>query len=119
VRSETDLFPFHFCASTAAKSTQATRSDCFCDPLVSAHRRIELAECNLRNFLCIAVGNTGRGAIGRLHGRRKVTMVCMDIFSVVLRLTRSTGRVQSTAGEVVVLLSSKATRKKARNTHYT
>ena len=119
MRSETNLLPDHSCASTAAKSTQATRSDCFCDRLVSAHRSLEPAECNLRNFLCIVVGNTERGAIGRRHGLRKVTMVCMDIFSVVQPLTRSTGRVLSAAGETDVLLSSKATGKKARNTHYT
>ena len=112
MRSETNLLPDHSCASTAAKSTQATRSGCFCDPLVSAHRNLEPTECNLRNFLCIVVGNMERGAIGRRHGLRKVTMVCMDIFSVVQPLTRSTGRIQSTAGEIVVLSSSKATGKR-------
>ena len=111
MRSETNLLPDHSCASTAAKSTRATRSDCFCDPLVSAHRNLEPAECNLRKFLCILVGNTELGAIGRRHGLLKVTMVCMDIFSVVQPLTRSTGRVLSTADEIVVLLGSKATGK--------
>ena len=95
---ETDLLPFHSCASRASKSTQTTRSDRFCDLLVSDHRGLEPAECNLRKLLCIADGKTERGVIGRLDGLEKMIVVCVDIFPVVLPLTRSTGRVLSTAG---------------------
>ena len=119
MRSETNLLPVHSCASTAAKSTLATRSDCFRDPLVSVHRSLEPAECNLRNLLCIVVGHTERRATGRVYDLRNVTMVCEYIYFVILPSTRCTGRVQSTAGEMDVLLSSKATEKKAGNTHYT
>ena len=97
VRFETDLLPVHSCASTAAKSTRTTRSDCSYDPLVSAHRSFEPAEGDLRKLLCIVVGKREHGAIGRLHGLENMTMVCMYINSAVLLSTRLTGRVLSTA----------------------
>jgi len=97
VRSERDLLPVHSCASTAAEMTPTTRSDCSYDPLVSVHRSLERAECSLRKLLCIADGKMERGVIGRLEGLEKMIMVCVDKFPVVLPLTRSTGRVLSTA----------------------
>jgi len=98
VRSERDLLPVHSSASTAAEMTPTTRSGRFYNPLVSVHRSLEPAECSLRKLLCIADGKMGRGVIGRLEGLEKMIVVCVDIFPVVLPLTRSTGRVLSTAG---------------------
>ena len=97
MRFETNLLPVHSCASTAAKPTRTTRSDCSYDPLVSAHRSFEPVEGNLRKLLCIVVGKREREAIGRLHGLENMTMVCMYINSAVLLSTRLTGRVLSTA----------------------
>ena len=95
---ETDLLPVHSCASRAEKSTQATRSEHFYDSLVSEHRRLEPAECSLQKLLYIADGKRERGVIGRLHNLEKMIIMCVDIYPVVLPLTRSTGRVLSTAG---------------------
>jgi len=78
--------------------TPTTRSDCSYGPLVSIHRSLEPAECSLRKLLCIADGKMERGVIGCLEGLERMIMVCMDIFPVVLALTRSTGRILSTAG---------------------
>jgi len=97
VRSEWDLLPVHSSASTAAKMTPTTRSDCSYNPLVSVHPSLEPAECSLRKLLCIADGKMERGVIGRLEGLEKMIMVCVDIFQVVPPSTRSTGRVLSTA----------------------
>jgi len=79
--------------------TPTTRSGCFYDPLVSVHPSLEPAECSLRKLLCIADGKMERGVTGRLEGLEKMIMGCVDIFPVVLPLTRPTGRVLSTAGE--------------------
>ena len=98
MRSEWDLLPVHSSASTAAEMTPTTRSDCFYNPLVSVHPSLELAECSLRKVLCIADGKMERGVIGHLEGLEKMIMRCVDIFPVVLPLTRSTGRGLSTAG---------------------
>jgi len=81
----------------AAEITPTTRSDCSYDPLVSVHRSLEPAECSLRKLLCIADGKMERGVIGRLEDLEKMIMVCVNIFPVVLPLTRPTARVLSTA----------------------
>jgi len=60
VRAETDLLPFHSCSSTAAKSTQTTRSGRSYDLLVSAYRGFEPAGRSSRRLVCIAHGKTGR-----------------------------------------------------------
>ena len=95
---ETDLLPVHSCASRAAKSTQTTRSECFYNPLVSVRRRLEPAERSVWKLLYIVDGKTERGMIGRLHNFEKMIIMCVDIYPVVRPLTRSTGRVLSTAG---------------------
>jgi hypothetical protein len=69
------------------------------DRLVSAHQSLEPAGRSLRKLLCIAVGKAERRTIGRLRGLEKIAMVCVDIYPVVLPLTRSTGGLPLTAGE--------------------
>jgi hypothetical protein len=56
VRPETDLVPAHSCASTVAKSTQATHSGHSYDLLVSAHRGFQPAGSTSRKLLYVAVG---------------------------------------------------------------
>ena len=99
VLSETNLLPLYSCASTPAKSTQATRSGCSYDRLVFVHRDFGPVGRSLRKLLCVAVGKTERRVLGRLYGLTNVTKVCVDIFTAVLSLTRPTGAVPSTASE--------------------